>query len=790
MRKSFISAASIILWIAVIITQANAQQNASISGFVTDEKTGEPLPGATVQIASTTTGDATDKNGYYKISNISTGTYTVRVSFVGYQPQTKYNVVVKSGSNPDINFSLKPIVQELDNITISPDPYQKPAENPLSRKELSQVQITSYPGGNNDIAKVVQSLPGVSSSVGSFRNDIIIRGGGPSENVYYLDGIEIPVINHFATQGSAGGPVGLLNVSFFENVNLSTSSFPARYGNVLSGVLQFDQRNGNAQNIAANTRIGASEAALTVEGPLFKDDDETYSNTTFIASVRRSYLQLLFQLIDLPFLPDYWDYQYKLNHKISNTDEINITGVGSIDDFRINKPDNITAEQQATLDKIPIIKQNSTTHGISWKHRFENYDGFLETSLSTSIFNNDLRRYRDNENKQGLLQSTNSREWLSTLRSRYNHFIGKWKLAGGIETKRVSYSARTFRSRNNVNFNTDFNFLRYGLFSQISTEWNTRLSTSLGIRADANTFTKSSTLWETISPRIALSFDLDPNNQWTVNASAGRYYKLPPATLLGYQNGGSFVNKNVEYIRSDHYVAGVSYQPRQSTQFSLEGFLKQYSDYPVSVTDSVSLANLGTNFDVFGNENVQSIGRGRAYGFEFTYQQKLQDNFYTILAYTLYWSKFSGLNNNQYLPSVWDNRHLLTFTGGYKLKQNWEIGTRLRISGGSPYASINRSATENQYPILVFDYSTLDSNRLDPFISLDIRVDKKWNFRKWALNVYLEVTNILGSEIPTPPEYGLKRNQSGDPVSPNQLVQIMAPDNSAALPTLGIVIDI
>lgn len=270
----------------------------------------KPCPGATVKLEDTTTGAASDENGYFVIQNITPQSYIVTASFVGYKSETRYNVVIKSGGNPDLNFALKPQVSELQEITVAPDPFEQPAENPLSRQELSRVQIASYPGGNNDIAKVVQSLPGVSGSVGGFRNDVIIRGGGPSENVYYLDGIEIPVINHFATQGSAGGPVGLLNVSFFEGVSLSSSSFPAKYGNALSGVLQFDQRNGNARNFGANFRLGASEAAVTVEGPLLKSEKEQYANTTFIASVRRSYLQLLFQLIDLPFLPDYWDYQY------------------------------------------------------------------------------------------------------------------------------------------------------------------------------------------------------------------------------------------------------------------------------------------------------------------------------------------------------------------------------------------------------------------------------------------------------------------------------------------------
>lgn len=792
-KKFIIASLSLLTAFLSNTATLNAQSTGSLTGYVTDAKTGEPLIGASVLLEGTTRGASTDTNGYYRINNIPPKTYNVTVSYVGYQSVTKYNVVIRSGGNPDINIQLSPSVEELGQITVGPDPFRQPAENPLSRKELNQVEIASYPGGNNDIAKVVQSLPGVSGSIGGFRNDVIIRGGGPSENVYYLDGIEIPVINHFATQGSAGGPVGLLNVSFFEGFSLSSSSFHARYDNALSGVLQFDQRNGNASDYQANLRVGASEAALTAEGPLFKKQNEDYSNTTFIASVRRSYLQLLFDFIGLPFLPDYWDYQYKINHKPDPYNEFNLIGVGSIDNFSINKPDDITAEQQATLDQVPIISQWSSTAGISWKHRFRKQDGFIKTSVRTTGFGNEFSRYEDNENQQGLIQNTESREWLTALRSEYNRFIDQWTVTAGFLTEHNYYKTQTFRAVDDVSFATDFNFLRYGLFGQLSNEWQQgRLSASIGVRADGNTFTNSGNeIWNTLSPRLAVSYGLTPNNRWEVTATTGRYYKLPPNTILGFKdNNNTFVNKNAEYIRSDHYVAGLTFNPRKSTQFSLEGFLKHYNNYPVSVTDSVSLANLGANFEVFGNEPIQSVGKGRAYGLEFTFQQKLRQNFFGILAYTLYWSEFTGFDDNEYLPSVWDNRHLLTFTGGYKLGNNWEFGARLRILGGPPYPTLDRNASQQSYPNLQFDYSNLGANRLDTFNSLDVRIDKKWNFAGWTLNLYLDIQNVLLNELPSPPEYGLERNEDGSPVMPRQIVEIEQVDNTSVLPTLGIVIDL
>ncbi|MEL0011738.1 MAG: TonB-dependent receptor, partial [Bacteroidota bacterium] len=311
MRKFFSSV--LILTLVTVLSPKILAQNGDLRGTITDSKTGEALFGATVFLENTNLGAATDADGAFVIRNIVPASYNIRISYIGYAPKILFNVVVRSEGNALLNVALESSDTSLEELVVTVNPFTKLETTPLSIQNLSQEEIASYPGGNNDIAKVIQSFPGVSGSVAGFRNDVIIRGGAPNENVYYLDGIEIPTINHFSTQGSAGGPVGLLNVSFFEGVTLSASSFAASYDNTLSGVLEFDQRNGNTRKFVGNFRLGSSESAFTFEGPLFKGDNEE-ANTSYILSVRRSYLQVLFKAIGLPFLPDYWDYQYKVNH--------------------------------------------------------------------------------------------------------------------------------------------------------------------------------------------------------------------------------------------------------------------------------------------------------------------------------------------------------------------------------------------------------------------------------------------------------------------------------------------
>ena len=297
---------------------AHAQNTGSLTGTVKDKLTQEALIGATIKLDGSDLGASTDVDGNFRIAGIPPKSYNVVATYIGYAAQTKFNVVITTGNANQLNFELEPDGKSLGEVLISENRSVRIAstETPLSIQNLSVEEIKSNPGGNFDISRVVQALPGVggvSGTGGGFRNDLIIRGGGPSENVFYLDGVEIPVINHFTTQGAAGGPAGILNVSFIEDATLASSAFNARYDNALSSVLQFRQRDGNPERIQGNVRVGASETALTAEGPLGKKNGKT----TFLASARRSYLQLLFEALGLPIRPDYWDFQYKVTHKIN-----------------------------------------------------------------------------------------------------------------------------------------------------------------------------------------------------------------------------------------------------------------------------------------------------------------------------------------------------------------------------------------------------------------------------------------------------------------------------------------
>lgn len=765
-----------------------SQVNVDIYGIVTDAQTSEPLIGATVVIEGTTNGVTTDFDGKFKLT-LAAGSYNISASYLGYESLTKSNLTIQSKGNSDLNFELSPSGKTLETVEVTASPFARSLEAPLSLQKLSAEELKTYPGGNNDIAKVVQSLPGISGSIGGFRNDIIIRGGAPNENVYYLDGIEIPNINHFSTQGSAGGPAGLLNVAFIEGVELSASSFGARYDNPLSGVLQFDQRSGNRRAFQTNFRVSASEAALTLEGPLFKGKKEE-SNTSFIFSVRRSYLQFLFQLIGLPIRPSFWDYQYKFDHKINDRNSIIFTGIGAIDDFTLKAPDDYSPEQQATLEQVPLIEQYSASTGIVWKSRRKDGKGIFNTAISYNRLRNQFSRYLDNEKKEGLQTQIFSRETEYKLRPSYTHFYNDWSISTGFNVISANYTNQTEIIPLDVEYDSGINFVKYGLFVQAAKAnmWD-RIDFTIGIRSDANTFTdEENQLLKTLSPRAGISVRLDEADKWRWNATVGSYYKIAPYTVLGYaDNDGNLLNKDAKYINSQHFVTGIAYNPLPSTKFSVEGFYKLYNNYPISLLEGVSLANQGGDFSVLGDEDIVSDGKGRTYGLEFLAQQKLYKGFYGILAYTLFFSEFTDING-VYRSSAWDSRNLLSFTGGYKFGKNYELSLRTRLVGQTPYAPVDLDRTLEAYPEIIVDYDQLGEVNLAPFYQTDLRFDKKWNSKWFALNLYLEIQNLFAQAVPQPPQFATKRTDLGEEVMPRSLVELPAQEG-ILLPTIGIVLD-
>ncbi len=815
MKKYYVRSLLSITVVLLSVSSLIAQATGLVTGSVVDADTREPLIGVTIATAGGS-GTVTDVDGNYRLE-LPTGAATLTASYVGYSTIVRDNLQVNSGNVAQVNFELGSSAIGLQEVTVVADDQITAAAGdrvtPLSVQQLTAEEIKSNPGGNFDISRVVQVLPGVGGSQGGGggpRNDLIIRGGGPGENVFYLDGIEIPTINHFTTQGAAGGPQGILNVSFIEDVKLASSAFDARYDNALAAVFTFDQKDGNPERLQGNFRLSATEVALTTDGPIGE-------NASFIASVRRSYLQLLFAAIGLPIRPNYWDFQGKFTTKLGEKMTLSALGVGAIDEFSFEAPDEATPEDIYTIASNPSINQNIYTVGASLRRRIP--DGYWTLALSRSSFQNRLDRFEDNVNplEEERLLGSKSDEIENKLRWALDRNRNGWKYAYGGVLQRVGYTndftavaARQVVDQNGsivspeiiAAFSTDIGLWRYGAFGSVGRSFvDNRLGINLGVRADGNSFTTTGNdVWRTLSPRLALSWRFD--ERWKISSSVGNYYRIAPYTVLGFQNDDGFVNRSVDYIRSTHFVAGGEWLPRQDWRLTLEGFYKDYGNYPVSLLTGLSLANQGAEFGAIGNEPVASVGKGEVYGLEAYLQKKLTTKIFGVLSYTFVRSKFSG-TDGQLIAASWDNRHLISALLGRKFGRNWELGLKYRFAGGAPFTPLDLEASQRNYLTRgrgTLDFTRTNTQRLGNFNRLDVRIDKKWNFARWTLDVFLDVENAFIFDTPATPEYTFRRTEdnTGFQTTDGQAIRadgsnaiplILTDDDPFVTPSVGLIIE-
>ncbi len=803
-------------------------QKGIIKGKITDAKTNEPIISANVIITNTTIGVVSDLEGVFEFSGLEPGLYSITVSYLGYSSQTISEIQVTNSRPATYDFQLDEDDEMTEEVVVTASPFKKPEESPVSLQTIGTAEIQRNPGGNRDISKVIRVLPGVTTT-NSFRNDLIIRGGAPNENRFYLDDIEVPNINHYATQGASGGPQGLLNVDLISEVDFYSGAFPSNRGNSLSSVFNFRQKNPREDRVGLTASVGATDVSLALEGPLSKN-----KKTTFLFSARQSYLQFLFSLIGLPFLPTYNDFQFKIKTSLPNKDEFYITGLGALDRFKLNLGADSTANQRYILNNIPINNQWNYTLGAVYKKFMKT--GYFTFVLSRNMLNNDIFKYIDNDESKPKSIDYNSQESENKFRAEHTvRFDKGLKLNYGVGYEYVRFysNSKLFTVVNGVatplEYESELNFSKYFAFGQLSKKFlSERLILSLGVRADGNDYNKEMmNPFNQISPRFSVSYAI--TDKLSINANTGIYYQLPAYTALGYKSNNEFANRDkLKFIRSYHAVGGFAYNIASATKISVEGYYKVYQQYPFLLNEGIALANFGGDFGVVGNAPVDARGEGRSYGVEFLVQQKLYKGFFGILAYTFGFSEFKDINNN-YVYSAWDSRHILNAAFGKNFdimnksildarnakragkgkdpikrkiaNQTLQLGLNFRMQTGLPYTPFDTVASAltvnwDRFGQALRDYSLLNTERTNLFYGVDFRIDYKWFYQKWSLNLYFDLQNFP-SQAAQVPQYTLDEdeNNNNQPQIVNQgqpnesyLLQRVNNTLSVSVPSIGIII--
>lgn len=762
-----------------------------IKGVVIDKSTRQPLEFVNVLVVGLGIGASTDANGNFLITQVPPGIYRLQASFLGYKteltPEYRVNHVT-----PYVQIELEEENASLNEVVVTASPFQKVPESPVSLRVIGLQEIEKAPGANRDISKVVQNYPGVAFSPIGYRNDLIVRGGGPSENRFYLDGVEIPNINHFSTQGASGGPVGLIDADLIRSVKFYSGAFPADKGNALSSVLDFSLRDGDMERNSLKATLGASEVSLSSNGHIG-------NKTSYLVSVRQSYLQALFKILGLPFLPAYTDASFKIKTRFDSHNELTLLGLGGIDRMKLNL--GIEGEDaEYMLSYLPEINQETYTVGGVYRHYSQRH--VQSIVLSQSYLNNRNVKYRDNDesSEENLTLRLGSIEQETKLRMENTSSWSVWKVKAGFDLNYSRYKSNEYRkvfanALREYDYHTDLSLWRWGMFASVDyAAPDKSFTASMGVRTDGNNYSdKMKELWRQLSPRLSVSYRLIEG--LTLSGHVGLYYQLPSYTALGFKGEeGEYVNCHLDYISVSQESLGLSWTPNENMELSVEGFYKLYGHMPFSLSDQIPLSCKGNDYGTIGNEALSSEAKGRSYGVELMFKWLLTQKLNLSSSLTIFKSEFKDGEQGSYVPSAWDNRFILNMSGTYNFPKHWSLGAKVSCIGGSPYTpyDVEKSSLVEAWNVqgrAYYDYSRYNQERLPVFGQLDVRVDKTFYLKKCMLGFYLDIQNITASKL-RQPDALMSTGQIENPSAPlseqRYVMKSIRQESGTLLPTLGI----
>lgn len=762
-----------------------------IKGVVIDKSTRQPLEFVNVLVVGLGIGASTDANGNFLITQVPPGIYRLQASFLGYKteltPEYRVNHVT-----PYVQIELEEENASLNEVVVTASPFQKVPESPVSLRVIGLQEIEKAPGANRDISKVVQNYPGVAFSPIGYRNDLIVRGGGPSENRFYLDGVEIPNINHFSTQGASGGPVGLIDADLIRSVKFYSGAFPADEGNALSSVLDFSLRDGDMERNSLKATLGASEVSLSSNGHIG-------NKTSYLVSVRQSYLQALFKILGLPFLPAYTDASFKIKTRFDSHNELTLLGLGGIDRMKLNLE--IEGEDaEYMLSYLPEINQETYTVGGVYRHYSQRH--VQSIVLSQSYLNNRNVKYRNNDesSEENLTLRLGSIEQETKLRMENTSSWSVWKVKAGFDLNYSRYKSNEYRkvfanALREYDYHTDLSLWRWGMFASVDyAAPDKSFTASMGVRTDGNNYSdKMKELWRQLSPRLSVSYRLIEG--LTLSGHVGLYYQLPSYTALGFKGEeGEYVNRHLDYISVSQESLGLSWTPNENMELSVEGFYKLYGHMPFSLSDQIPLSCKGNDYGTIGNEALSSEAKGRSYGVELMFKWLLTQKLNLSSSLTIFKSEFKDGEQGSYVPSAWDNRFILNMSGTYNFPKHWSLGAKVSCIGGSPYTpyDVEKSSLVEAWNVqgrAYYDYSRYNQERLPVFGQLDVRVDKTFYLKKCMLGFYLDIQNITASKL-RQPDALMSTGQIENPSAPlseqRYVMKSIRQESGTLLPTLGI----
>ncbi len=706
------------------------EKTGSIKGTVRDVEVKSPLARVKVTVAGLNKKTLTDAEGYFALSGVPVGTYTLQFSCEFYTTIRKTDVVVKSRRITRVlaEMPLVPSLKQKEEITVTAGYFALSEKENPSTSDFSFEEIRRLAVPVGDVSRILSSLPSV-MSVNAMTNSLVVRGGNPAENSFFIDNIQVPNINHFPQLGSTAGAIGLLNIDFIRDVRFYSGGLSPEYGDSLSSVMDVRFREGNRDEYDFQLGLDMMGASVVGEGPLGK------GTGSWMLSARRSYLDLLIKIMGQGVPVTYSDFQGKINFDLSSRNRLTFLGIGGMDNSGTQKEDALEDNESY----YGGLDTKEYTVGANWFSIWGS-NGYSNTSLSQNY-----TQYQ--EDAFHTVSEELARKGLYTERSlnlrNINHFrlskAHEWSF--GFEFKHMTDNYDYFMAGytdvlgtavspidRDIRISDDI----YTAFVNWSWSLSSQLRLNTGARLDFLNLSRN--LY--VSPRFSLAYKLSENT--SLQTSLGVFTQHLPLHLVGQAKGF----EELDSPRAYHFILGFRHLLNETTQLSAEVYDKEYHYLPLDPAQPTLFVFDEIFFQGFIQEhaNLVDTGRGRAYGIEVMVQKKLSNKLYGVISGSCFRTQYKGLDEI-WRDRIYDNRFVLSTQGGYKFNKNLECSFKWVFAGGYPYTPFDLEASLAA-DTGIYDQGRINKERLPHIHFLNLRMDKRFYFRRSNLILYLTVWNI------------------------------------------------
>ncbi len=703
-------------------------ETGQLTGTVLDARTASPLAGANVLLLGTKLGAATDLNGSFLIDNLPLGVYNLEARMMGYAPQVRTDIVIRPKHDNPVEILLEATELALDEVVVRPDYFATRTQSGGPSVSFQREEVRRAPGSAEDVSRIVQNLPSVGMGMGDDRNDLIVRGGNPMENLILLDGHPVSNIDHYSTQGSTGGPIGMLAVDMLDDVQFSAGGFDTRYGNRLSSVMDLRFREGDREHLRGKANLSMGGAGATLEGPLS-------GSGSWLFTFRRSYLELLKSQIGTDGVPVYSDLSGKVIWEPAKNWTLGLVLLGgqSLIEWSADTDD----VDEDSADESVYDEVRRVTTGLSLRHVTQS--GTVDHIRYT--LNHMLRDDVYSTWNNSLSMSNNSIEAIHTLEVSRDVLRKRWDLRIGLGSEYEDdghhvvinpYIDDLGQAQPGSTTDHDFDAHSYWSYGDVTLRPFSGTSLRAGLRADYFEAIDEVAL----QPRAGLRQDF--SDRWSFDLTIGVYAQNLPGIWLSQQEEP----ERMEAMRCLQYQCALEYRPQPWLLCSVEPYYRKYSDLPVSgLHPEIPVNNLiGGSFGFPETGQMTTGGEGRSYGVEFLVRRKLAKGVYGMLSYA--WSKAEYRTpSSDWILGAFDRPHSFSLVGGWLINSRWELSGRWRYCSGAPTTPLDEEASIAEGHT-IRDYAHYLSERLPMYHRLDLRVDHRIHGKRWDWVVYFDMQNV------------------------------------------------